>query len=125
MEVEEEAKVVFSRVLRDSIPRAVHPSVGWLVGWSLFYIFFTLRSSASLLRPKCSSYSNIAPAHPHATGIAVYPALFSFFSPFFPFHIPEPFDSSPPSRGEGTQLHSGLMEAEVKILFKMEMEVVL
>merc|ERR1719309_818912 len=35
-----------------------------------------LRSLASLLLPKCSSNSNTAPAHPHATGVAVYPALF-------------------------------------------------
>ena len=35
-----------------------------------------LRSLASLLLPKCSSNPNTAPAHSHATGVAVYPALF-------------------------------------------------
>ena len=30
---------IFSRVLRDSTPRYVSPSVGWLVGRSPFYFF--------------------------------------------------------------------------------------
>ena len=31
---------------------------------------------ALLLLPKCSTDLNYAPAHPHATGVAVYPAMF-------------------------------------------------
>ena len=71
--------MIFSRVLRDSTSRFVGPSVGWsvgrLVGRSSFYIFMCLRSLASLLLPKSYSNSITAPAHPHATGVAVYPAL--------------------------------------------------
>ena len=35
-----------------------------------------MRSLGSLLLAKCFSNSNTAPAHPHATEVAVYPALF-------------------------------------------------
>ena len=54
-------------------------SVGWLVGWSVtLYFFFIL-----FLWPHCSCpndlvASNIVPAHPHATLVAVYPALFLY-----------------------------------------------
>ena len=51
------------------------PSVGRLVG-PHFTFFMFLRSLASPLLPKCSSNSITAPAHPHATEVAVYPALF-------------------------------------------------
>ena len=76
-------KSFFSRVLRDSIPRFVGWSVGRLVGrlvGSPFTFFMFLRSLASLLLAKCFSNSNTAPAHPHATEVAVYPALFLFLS---------------------------------------------
>ena len=68
-------RTVFSRVLRDSTPRFVRPSVGWL-GGPHFTFFMFLRSLASLLLAKCFSNSNTAPAHPHATEVAVYPTLF-------------------------------------------------
>ena len=65
---------------RNSTPRFVRPLVsrlvGWLVGRSVgphFTFFMFLRSL-----PECSSNSNTAPAHPHATGVAMYPALLSF-----------------------------------------------
>ena len=78
---------LFSRVLRDTTPRFVRPSVrrpvGRLVGWSVgrsvgpnLTFFMFLRSLASLHLPKCLSNSNTAPSHPHATKVAVYPALF-------------------------------------------------
>ena len=56
------------------------PFVGRLVG-PHFTFFMFLRSLASLLLAKCFSNSNTAPAHPHATEVAVYPAL--FFSSIF------------------------------------------
>merc|ERR1719309_662263 len=68
---------IFSRVLRDSTPFFVGPSVGPSVRPSHF-TFLGVRG----LWPRCSCpsdqvASNIAPAHPHATGVAVYPALLS------------------------------------------------
>ena len=75
--------LVFSRVLRDSTPRfvgpsvrrSVRPSVGPSVRHTLLFLGFCG------LWPHCSCpndqvTSNTAPAHPHATGVAVYPALF-------------------------------------------------
>ena len=72
---------IFSRVLRDSTPRFVGPSVGPMVRPSvrrsvrhtLLFLFFCG------LWPHCSCpndgvASNMAPAHPHATWVAVYPA---------------------------------------------------
>ena len=52
--------MLFSRVLCDSIPRFVRPSigrsVGWSVGWSVtFYFFYDFFSSTLLLLPKWSS----------------------------------------------------------------------
>ena len=35
-----ELRTLFSRVLRDSTPRYVGPSVGWLVGWSVPFLLF-------------------------------------------------------------------------------------
>ena len=54
------------------------PSVGWLVGRSHFTFFMI-----SIFGPYCFSpnglvISNMAPAHPHATSVAVYPALFFY-----------------------------------------------
>ena len=56
----------------------VCPSVGWLVSWSIshtwrFYIFCILLLHCSC--PSALVTSNAAPAHPHATGVAVNPAL--------------------------------------------------
>ena len=70
----------FSRVLRDSTTRfvrlSVRPSVGWLVGRSHFTFFMIF-----ILWPRCSCPNGLvtsimAPAHPHATKVAVYQALF-------------------------------------------------
>ena len=70
---------IFSRLLRDSIPRFVRPLVRRSVGpmvrpWRFTFCMFCG------LRPHCSCpnallTSNMAPAHPHATGVAVFPAL--------------------------------------------------
>ena len=77
-------------VLHDFSPRYVRPSVGWSVsrsvGW-LVTFYFSLRSCN--LWPHCSCPNalvtqNMAPAHPHATGVAVYPTLFFSKMPFFP-----------------------------------------
>ena len=67
----------FSRVLRDSTPRFVSPSVRPSVGPSVTLLFFGFCG----LWPHCScpNYavtSSMTPAHPHATGVAVYAALF-------------------------------------------------
>ena len=70
---------IFSHVLRDSMTHFVCRSVRQSVGRSVgphFTFFLFLRSLASPLLPKCSSNSITAPAHPHATEVAVYPALF-------------------------------------------------
>ena len=61
------------------------PSVGWSVTFNFFYDFISL---ISLLLPKWSSdlkYANMAPAHPHATSIAVYLALFKEIPPHLIF----------------------------------------
>ena len=74
---------VFSRVLRDSTPRFVGPSVRPLVRLSvrpsvrhtlLFLGFCGLWPHCPC--PNDRVTSNMAPAHPHATEVAVYPALF-------------------------------------------------
>ena len=87
-------------MLRDSTPRFVSPSVGPLVGLSVglsigpfvgpsvgplvrlsHFTFSALMGVlALLLLPKCSTALNMAPAHPHATRLAVYPALFFVYS---------------------------------------------
>ena len=55
---------------------SIRLSVGWLVGWLvMFYFFYDFISLTPLLLPKWST-SNMAPAHPHATSVAVHPALF-------------------------------------------------
>ena len=63
--------VLFSRVQRDSTPCFVRLSVGWSVGHILlflWFLFFLLHCSCpnGLVTPK------MAPAHPHATRVAVY-----------------------------------------------------
>ena len=75
-------KWVFSRVLRYSTTRSVSPSVHLSVCLSVLpsvhhtLLFFGI----CVLWPYCSCpndgvASNMAPAHPHATSVAVYPAL--------------------------------------------------
>ena len=64
-------------MLRDSAHRYVGPSVGWSVPFLLFRRFLSFFSIQLL--PRCpSELSSTAPAHPHATRVAVFPA--SFFS---------------------------------------------
>ena len=62
---------------------SVGRSVGWLVG-PHFTFFMFLRSLASRLLPQCSSYSNTAAAHPHATGglVIFHPSPFCASSTF-------------------------------------------
>ena len=66
--------VVFSRVLRDSTPRfvgsSVRPSVrpSHFTFFVFFFVVFGLTAPAQVT-------SNMAPAHPHATGVAVYLTL--------------------------------------------------
>ena len=77
---------VFSRVLRNSTPRYVGPSVGQLVPFLLFWCFWAYGSCPDAL----VTFSGAAPAHPHATRVAVYLALLknktrkSFIEIFFP-----------------------------------------
>ena len=72
--------VFFWSRARDSTTRFVCRSVGRLVGWSVtLYFFYDFISLASLLLPKWSGDLKMAPAHPRATSVAVYPALFCFF----------------------------------------------
>ena len=79
----------FSRVLRDSTPRSVGPSVGPSVRRSVSpSVRRSVRQTLLFLSfcgfwPHCSCpndgvISIMAPAHPHATGVAVYPALLSW-----------------------------------------------
>ena len=77
---------VFSRVLRDSTPRFVGPSVRGSVRRSvrrsvghtlLFLGFWDFWLQCSCPNDLVTSIT--APAHPHATGVAVYPALFLRF----------------------------------------------
>ena len=62
-------------------------SVSWLVGWLVgrlvsqlveLCFFYDFISLTTLLLPKWSGDLGTAPAHPHATGVAVYPALFFY-----------------------------------------------
>ena len=70
-------------MLRDFTPRYVGLSVGRLVGWSVgrlvpflvfwcFWVFWAYGSCPDAL----VTFSSTAPAHPHVTRAAVYPALF-------------------------------------------------
>merc|ERR1711942_261650 len=74
----------------------LHPalSVGRSVGWSHFTFFMIFMFGPHCSCPNGLVTSNMAPAHPHATSVAVYPALFlpsllscylSFFLSFFLF----------------------------------------
>ena len=66
--------MVFSRVLRDSTPRYVGPLVGPLVPFLLFRRFLAFCTYSSC-PDALVTFSSTAPAHPHATRVAVYPAL--------------------------------------------------
>ena len=83
--------IFFSRVLRDSAARFVGPSVGLSVrpsvrpsvspsvGPSVRETLLFWRLWGFWLNRSCPNAPltlNMAPAHPHATGVAVYPALF-------------------------------------------------
>ena len=60
-----------------SVRRSVGRLVGWSVGRSQFYFFFYVFAVFGLTAfCQMHSNSNTAPAHPHATEVAVYPALF-------------------------------------------------
>ena len=71
----ERSKLVFFLVACTRLYNSLCPSVGLSVGLSLF-IFYDF-----IFRPRCPYSnglvtSNMAPVHPHATSVAVYPALF-------------------------------------------------
>ena len=71
---------IFSRLLRDSTPRFVSSSVGLSVCPSVGPSHFTFLGFCGFW-PHCSCPSdqvtlNTAPAHPHATWVALYLALF-------------------------------------------------
>ena len=77
----------FSRVLHDSTPRYIGPSivgrlVGWLVGQSPFLLFWRFWAfwAYGSYSDALVTFSSTAPAHPHATRVAVYPALFYFIA---------------------------------------------
>ena len=69
-------------MLRDSTPRYVGPSVGRSVGRSVPFLLFR-RFLAFWAYGSCPdalvTFSSTAPAHPHATRVAVYPALLFLF----------------------------------------------
>ena len=65
--------IIFKSRARDSTPRFIRRLVGWLVPILLFLAFLSFLSS--LLNTQVTS-SITAPAHPHASGVAVYPAFF-------------------------------------------------
>ena len=81
---------IFSRVLRDSTPRYVGLLVGWLVGrlvgrlvpfllFRRFWAFWAYGSCPDAL----VTFSSTAPAHLHATRVAVYPAFIKLMEGFF------------------------------------------
>ena len=75
-------RMIFSRVHATLEPAlSVRRLVGLSVGLSRFTFFYDF-----ILWPHCSCpnglvTSNMAPAHPHATSVAMYPALFVLQSP--------------------------------------------
>ena len=73
--VTKDAGEIFSRVLRDSTPRFVGWSVGRSVCWSHFTFFMIFMFGSHRSCPNGLVTSNMAPAHSHATSVAVYPAL--------------------------------------------------
>ena len=73
----------FSQVLHDSTPRFVGPSIRRSVRPSVHlsvrHTLLFWRFGGFWLNHSCTNApltTNMAPAHPHATGVAVYPALF-------------------------------------------------
>merc|ERR1712142_282785 len=74
-----DSEAFFSRVLRDSSPRFVGPSVSPSVGPSIRHTLLFLGVRVFWLHCSCPNdlvASITDPAHPHATGVAVYSALF-------------------------------------------------
>ena len=68
-----------------SVGRSVGRSVGWWsVGRSHFTFFMILFFLPHCSCPNGLVTSNIAHAHPHATAVAVYPALFSIYNNIWP-----------------------------------------
>ena len=68
----------FSRVLRDSMTRYVCRSVCRSVGRSVRVSFFGVVGGFCVTAPAQNAWVSLfitAPAHPHATSVAVYPAL--------------------------------------------------
>ena len=61
-------------------PRYISLSVCSSVLPSIRPHFIYVFGLTALPQPKCSSNSNIAPAHPYVTGVAVYTALFGSMS---------------------------------------------
>ena len=59
-----------------SVGRSVGRSVSWLVPFLLFWRFWAFWAYCSCPNALVT-FSSTAPAHPHATGVAVYPALFT------------------------------------------------
>ena len=83
----ESAKQIFSRMLRDpalsifrpSVVRpSIHPSIHPSVRQSHYFFLFFCALWPHCSCPKDQVTSNIALAHPHATGVVVYLALFQF-----------------------------------------------
>ena len=66
-----------TRFVHWSVGRSVGRTVSRLVGWSHFTFFMILFLWPHSSCPCGLVTSNMAPAHPHATSVAVYPALFS------------------------------------------------
>ena len=64
------------------------PLVGRSVGLSHFAFFFMiLFLGPHCSCPRCLVTSDMAPAHPHPTSVAVYPALLSFMSASLFFRV--------------------------------------
>ena len=63
------------------VRRSIGPSIRWSVCWSirqtlLFFVFCGLWPHCTCPKDEVTSIN--APAHPHATEVAMYPALFHF-----------------------------------------------
>ena len=72
MRIKLSMKYILLLVTCTGLDNPLCPSVGWSV--QLFFLFFDRTAPAQ--KVWCPHSSDMAPAHPHATGVAVYPALF-------------------------------------------------